>query len=115
MPAGRYALPPLRRADDAAAAFSLSDRDLPMTDCRNALWVVFSMSLGADLGRGSRHNGHPSMFSPAPADYRRRGIGCSGWRGAQPSTPAVAAAAATPSATPAAPGRCGIGAGGQAR
>lgn len=39
-----------------------------MTDIRRTLlWVVFSMSLVLIWDAWQKHNGHPSMFSPAPA------------------------------------------------
>ena len=39
-----------------------------MTDIRrNLLWVVFSVSLLLIWDAWQKHNGHPSMFSPAPA------------------------------------------------
>src|SRR5689334_21014606 len=39
-----------------------------MTDMRRTLlWVVFSMSLFLIWDAWQKHNGHPSLFSPAPA------------------------------------------------
>ena len=38
-----------------------------MTDIRRTvLWVVFTMSLVLLWDGWQKHNGHPSMFSPAP-------------------------------------------------
>ena len=39
-----------------------------MTDMRRTLlWVVFLMSLALLWDGWNKYNGHPSMFSPAPA------------------------------------------------
>ena len=75
-----------------------------MTDFRRTLlWVVFSMSLVLIWDAWQRHNGHPSMFSPAPAKPAAAASAAPGGAVPSPATPAVAAAAATPGATPAAP------------
>ena len=75
-----------------------------MTDFRRTLlWVVFSMSLVLIWDAWQRHNGHPSMFSPAPAKPAAAASAAPGGAVPSPATPALAAAAATPGATPAAP------------
>ena len=46
-----------------------SRQDRPMTDMRRTLlWVVFSMSLFLLWDAWNKHNGQPSLFSPAPAE-----------------------------------------------
>ena len=81
-----------------------------MTDFRRTLlWVVFAMSLVLIWDAWQRHNGHPSMFSPAPAKPAAAASAAPGGAVPNPAAPAVAAAAATPGAS--APGaasrRCG--------
>ncbi len=64
-----------------------------MTDFRRTLlWVVFSMSLVLIWDAWQRHNGHASLFGPAPA--KPVAAGASAAPGALP-TPAVPASAAT--------------------
>ena len=92
---GAHALPPLRRRR-RGTAFTLVRQDLPMTDFRRTLlWVVFSMSLVLIWDAWQRHNGHPSMFSPAPAKPppRHRLLR---WRGAQGSRAGRRGSQATP-------------------
>jgi YidC/Oxa1 family membrane protein insertase len=70
-----------------------------MTDIRRTLlWVVFSMSLVLLWDGWNKHNGHPSMFSPAPA----RPSAASAPAGAS-SVPAPSAATPTTGSAPAAP------------
>jgi YidC/Oxa1 family membrane protein insertase len=70
-----------------------------MTDIRRTLlWVVFSMSLVLLWDGWNKHNGHPSMFSPAPA----RPSAASAPAGAS-SVPAPSAATPTTASAPAAP------------
>jgi len=60
-----------------------------MTDMRRTLlWVVFLMSLALLWGAWNKHNGNPSMFSPAPVT--------------RPVAAGSAPGASTPQATPAA-------------
>ena len=64
-----------------------------MTDFRRTLlWVVFSMSLVLIWDVWQRHNGHPSMFSPAPA---KPAAAASAAPGAVPTPANPAASAAT--------------------
>ncbi|MBX3604585.1 MAG: membrane protein insertase YidC [Piscinibacter sp.] len=78
-----------------------------MTDMRRTLlWVVFSMSLVLIWDAWNRHNGHPSMFGPAPAAKPvAAGTPASAANGLPtPTTAAPAeATAAAPGAVPAAP------------
>jgi len=68
-----------------------------MTDIRRTvLWVVFTMSLVLLWDGWQKHNGHPSMFSPAPA--KTAAVGAAGANG----VPAPAAVPGTPGAVPAA-------------
>lgn len=72
-----------------------------MTDMRRTLlWVVFSMSLFLIYDAWNKHNGQPSLFSPAPVKTAASGAA------PRPAAPAVAGAAvASPGTTPvAAPG-----------
>ncbi len=74
-----------------------------MTDFRRTLlWVVFSMSLVLIWDAWQRHNGNPSMFSPAPA---RPAAAASAAPGAvpTPATPNASAVAAAPGMAPAQP------------
>ena len=69
---------------------------------RTLLWVVFSMSLVLIWDAWQRHNGNPSMFSPAPA---RPAASASAAPGAvpTPATPNASAVAAAPGMAPAQP------------
>ncbi len=67
-----------------------------MTDMRRTLlWVVFSMSLFLIWDAWNKHNGQPSLFSPAPAKVAAPPAG-----GLPQPTLAGAAPAAAPMATP---------------
>ncbi|WP_416759939.1 membrane protein insertase YidC [Roseateles sp. So40a] len=73
-----------------------------MTDIRRTiLWVVFTMSLVLLWDGWQRHNGQPSMFSPAPANVASAPAGPASAASAA-ALPAVAASGATTGA-PAAP------------
>ena len=68
-----------------------------MTDMRRTLlWVVFSMSLFLIWDAWQKHNGHPSLFSPAPAT-KPVATGAAG----PASSSGVPAPSATATATPA--------------
>jgi len=66
-----------------------------MTDIRRSiLWIVFSVSLVMLWDAWNTHNGHPSMFAPAPPKV----VAAAGPAPAPASTPGVPAAAAVPAA-----------------
>ena len=68
-----------------------------MTDMRRTLlWVVFSMSLFLIWDAWNKHNGQPSLFSPAPAKVAAAG--------SAPGTPALPRPAAGTAAPGTAPG-----------
>ncbi|HEV6968000.1 membrane protein insertase YidC [Roseateles sp.] len=72
-----------------------------MTDIRRTvLWVVFTMSLVLLWDGWQKHNGHPSMFSPAPKAVSTSAAPAASASG---GTPAVTATGQAP-ATAAAPG-----------
>ena len=76
-----------------------------MTDMRRTLlWVVFSMSLFLIWDAWNKHNGQPSLFSPAPAKISPVGAtpGLAGLPKPAGAASATAAAAATPGRVPAA-------------
>ncbi len=75
-----------------------------MTDIRRTvLWVVFTASLFLLWDGWQRHNGHPSMFSPAPRTAAQAPApGASAATGV-PAATAAAGAALTPAAPVAAP------------
>ena len=72
-----------------------------MTDIRRTvLWVVFTMSLVLLWDGWQKHNGHPSMFSPAPVAKQASAAGSAA---AVPAAPGASSAiAAAPGAAPAA-------------
>ena len=71
-----------------------------MTDMRRTLlWVVFSMSLFLIWDAWNKHNGQPSLFSPAPAK-----VVASGATPAGAGLPKPAGAATAPAAVAATPG-----------
>jgi YidC/Oxa1 family membrane protein insertase len=75
-----------------------------MTDMRRTLlWVVFSMSLFLIWDAWQKHNGHPSLFSPAPAT-KPVATGAAGPASSNgvPVPTATATATATPATAPAA-------------
>ncbi|HSW04709.1 membrane protein insertase YidC [Aquabacterium sp.] len=77
-----------------------------MTDMRRTiLWVVFSASLVLLWDAWNKHNGHPSMFSPAPARTAAAGAspGASGVPAPTAGTAGSASTAATPAASASAP------------
>ena len=68
-----------------------------MTDMRRTLlWVVFSMSLFLIWDAWNKHNGQPSLFSPAPAKVAAAG--------SAPATPALPRSTAGTAALATAPG-----------
>ena len=76
-----------------------------MTDIRRTvLWVVFTASLFLLWDGWQRHNGHPSMFSPASrpvaAASAPAGAPNAGVPAAAASTGAAAPTAAAPAAAP---------------
>ncbi len=72
-----------------------------MTDMRRTiLWVVFSASLVLLWDAWNKHNGHPSMFSPAPV--RTAASGAAPGASGVPAPTAGGTAAAGTAATPAA-------------
>ncbi len=76
-----------------------------MTDFRRTLlWVVFSMSLVLIWDAWQRHNGQPSLFSPAPAKPAAAASAAPGAvpTPANPNASAVAAASTAPPVQPAA-------------
>ena len=76
-----------------------------MTDMRRTLlWVVFSMSLFLIWDAWNKHNGQPSLFSPAPAKVVPSGAtpGVAGLPKPANAAMAPTAAAATPGMVPAA-------------
>jgi len=76
-----------------------------MTDIRRTvLWVVFTMSLVLLWDGWQKHNGHPSMFSPAPKSAATAPAGAPA-SGVPAATTATGAAATAPAAAaaPAAP------------
>ena len=76
-----------------------------MTDMRRTLlWVVFSMSLFLIWDAWNKHNGQPSLFSPAPAKVAPAGTtpGLSSLPKPASEEAASTAAAATPGKVPAA-------------
>ena len=85
-----------------------------MTDMRRTLlWVVFSMSLFLIWDAWQKHNGHPSLFSPAPATKpvatgptgaaSGNGIPVPSPSGVATATPATGPAAAVPAGPASAP------------
>jgi len=90
-------LPPLVRwrlrpgAHLAASPLFLPDcKDPPMTDMRRTiLWVVFSASLFLLWDAWNKHNGHPSLFSPAAS---RPAAAAGSTPGGVPGAASVAAA-----------------------
>ncbi|MBL8303998.1 MAG: membrane protein insertase YidC [Ideonella sp.] len=73
-----------------------------MTDMRRTLlWVVFSMSLVLIWDAWNKHNGHPSLFSPAPVATKPAPSAAPA-SASLPSPASVPVASATPGATPAA-------------
>ena len=85
-----------------------------MTDMRRTLlWVVFSMSLFLIWDAWQKHNGHPSLFSPAPATKpvatgptgaaSNNGIPVPSPTAAATATPATGPAAAVPAGAASAP------------
>lgn len=68
-----------------------------MTDIRRTvLWVVFTMSLVLLWDGWQKHNGHPSMFSPAPAKPAAAASAPAGGVPASAALPAATAAAGSP-------------------
>jgi YidC/Oxa1 family membrane protein insertase len=76
-----------------------------MTDMRRTiLWVVFSVSLVLLWDAWNKHNGHPSMFAPAPVKAVATGAAAPGASAVLPAgVPTAAGTAATAAATAAAP------------
>ena len=73
-----------------------------MTDMRRTLlWVVFSMSLVLIWDAWNKHNGHPSLFSPAPVATKPAPSAAPA-SASLPSPSSVPVASATSGATPAA-------------
>ena len=73
-----------------------------MTDMRRTLlWVVFSMSLFLIWDAWQKHNGHPSLFSPAPAT-KPAATGAAGPASGNGVPVPTATATATPATGPAA-------------
>ena len=71
-----------------------------MTDMRRTLlWAVFLMSLVLLWDGWNKHNGHPSMFSPAPAARPAAAASPAGGNTANATAPGVAAAATGASST----------------
>ncbi|MFM2187616.1 MAG: membrane protein insertase YidC [Burkholderiaceae bacterium] len=82
-----------------------------MTDMRRTLlWVIFTMSLVLLWDAWQKHNGQPSMFSPAPpktaapAPPAASPAPVPGAAGSGAGVPTPAATAATPAGVPATPG-----------